>query len=54
MLDIGLVVSGTKFRGQFEERLNRIIDEVRERDDVILVLDEVHMLIGNNKFCNFV
>ncbi|SIO73689.1 AAA domain (Cdc48 subfamily) [Babesia microti strain RI] len=46
MLDIGLVVSGTKFRGQFEERLNRIIDEVRERDDVILVLDEVHMLIG--------
>jgi ATP-dependent Clp protease ATP-binding subunit ClpC len=45
-LDIGLLVAGTKYRGEFEERLKKIIDEVRVADNVILVIDEVHTLIG--------
>ncbi len=45
-LDIGMLIAGTKYRGEFEERLKRIMDEIRESDDVILVIDEVHTLIG--------
>lgn len=45
-LDIGLLVAGTKYRGEFEERLKKIIDEVRVANNVILVIDEVHTLIG--------
>lgn len=45
-LDIGLLVAGTKYRGEFEERLKKIIDEIRVADNVILVIDEVHTLIG--------
>ena len=45
-LDIGLLIAGTKYRGEFEERLKRIMDEVRVSDDTILVIDEVHTLIG--------
>nr|YP_010596556.1 putative regulatory subunit of ATP-dependent Clp protease [Chrysotila carterae]WAK83192.1 putative regulatory subunit of ATP-dependent Clp protease [Chrysotila carterae] len=45
-LDIGLLIAGTKYRGEFEERLKKIMDEIREADNIILVIDEVHTLIG--------
>jgi ATP-dependent Clp protease ATP-binding subunit ClpC len=45
-LDIGLLVAGTKYRGEFEERLKKIIDEIKANNNVILVIDEVHTLIG--------
>lgn len=45
-LDIGLLIAGTKYRGEFEERLKKIMDEVRVANNVILVIDEVHTLIG--------
>lgn len=45
-LDIGLLVAGTKYRGEFEERLKKIMEEVRANSNVILVIDEVHTLIG--------
>lgn len=45
-LDIGLLVAGTKYRGEFEERLKKIMDEIRSARNVILVIDEVHTLIG--------
>nr|YP_010338176.1 Clp protease ATP binding subunit [Erythrolobus coxiae]UNJ17761.1 Clp protease ATP binding subunit [Erythrolobus coxiae] len=45
-LDVGLLVAGTKYRGEFEERLKRIMDEIRSTDNIILVIDEVHTLIG--------
>ncbi len=45
-LDIGLLVAGTKYRGEFEERLKKIMDEIRAAGNVILVIDEVHTLIG--------
>jgi len=46
ILDIGLLVAGTKYRGEFEERLKKIMDEIRSAGNVILVIDEVHTLIG--------
>jgi len=45
-LDIGLLVAGTKYRGEFEERLKKIMDEIRQAGNVILTIDEVHTLIG--------
>ncbi|MFP4007172.1 MAG: ATP-dependent Clp protease ATP-binding subunit [Spirulinaceae cyanobacterium] len=45
-LDIGLLVAGTKYRGEFEERLKKIMDEIRSAGNVVLVIDEVHTLIG--------
>ena len=45
-LDIGLLIAGTKYRGEFEERLKKIMDEVRKANNIILVIDEVHTLIG--------
>jgi ATP-dependent Clp protease ATP-binding subunit ClpC len=45
-LDVGLLVAGTKYRGEFEERLKKIMDEIRSAGNVILVIDEVHTLIG--------
>jgi ATP-dependent Clp protease ATP-binding subunit ClpC len=45
-LDIGLLVAGTKYRGEFEERLKKIMDEIRSASNVVLVIDEVHTLIG--------
>ena len=45
-LDIGLLVAGTKYRGEFEERLKKIMEEIRTAGNVILVIDEVHTLIG--------
>ncbi len=45
-LDIGLLVAGTKYRGEFEERLKKIMDEIRAAGNVMLVIDELHTLIG--------
>ena len=45
-LDVGLLVAGTKYRGEFEERLKRIMDEIKSATNIILVIDEVHTLIG--------
>ncbi|TAE55847.1 MAG: ATP-dependent Clp protease ATP-binding subunit [Nostocales cyanobacterium] len=45
-LDMGLLVSGTRFRGDFEERLKKIMDEVRTQGNIILVIDEIHTLVG--------
>ena len=45
-LDMGLLVAGTKYRGEFEERLKKLMDEVKQSDDIILFIDEVHTLIG--------
>jgi ATP-dependent Clp protease ATP-binding subunit ClpC len=45
-LDIGLLIAGTKYRGEFEERLKKIMDEIRTVNNTILIIDEVHTLIG--------
>ena len=45
-LDMGLLVAGTKYRGEFEERLKKLMDEVKQDDAIILFIDEVHTLIG--------
>ncbi len=45
-LDIGLLVAGTKYRGEFEERLKKIMEEIKAAGNVILLIDEVHTLIG--------
>ncbi|OKH14034.1 ATP-dependent Clp protease ATP-binding subunit ClpC [Fischerella major NIES-592] len=45
-LDMGLLVAGTRFRGDFEERLKKIMDEIRSERNIILVIDEIHTLVG--------
>lgn len=45
-LDIGSLISGTRFRGDFEERIKQIMQEVREAGNIILVIDEIHTLVG--------
>ncbi|NET00868.1 MAG: ATP-dependent Clp protease ATP-binding subunit [Sphaerospermopsis sp. SIO1G1] len=45
-LDMGLLVSGTRFRGDFEERLKKIMDEIRGAGNIILVIDEIHTIVG--------
>ena len=45
-LDMASSVAGTKYRGEFEERMNKIIKEIEENDDIILFIDEVHTLVG--------
>ena len=45
-LDMGLLLAGTKFRGEFEERLKTIIDEVKAAGNIILVIDEIHTMVG--------
>jgi ATP-dependent Clp protease ATP-binding subunit ClpC len=46
LLDMGLVVAGTRYRGDFEERLKQIMEEVRQSGNIILVIDEIHTLVG--------
>ncbi|XP_057479112.1 ATP-dependent Clp protease ATP-binding subunit ClpA homolog CD4B, chloroplastic-like [Actinidia eriantha] len=45
-LDMGLLVAGTKYRGEFEERLKKLTEEIKQSDEIILFIDEVHTLIG--------
>ncbi len=45
-LDIGSLVAGTKYRGEFEERLKKIIEEIRTAQDCILFIDELHTIVG--------
>ena len=46
LLDVSSIVAGTKYRGEFEERMNGIVDEVRSRKDVMLFIDEIQMIVG--------
>ncbi|MDP8227876.1 MAG: ATP-dependent Clp protease ATP-binding subunit, partial [Candidatus Electryoneaceae bacterium] len=46
MLDIGAIVAGTKYRGQFEERVKAIINEIEKNRDIIIFIDELHTLVG--------
>lgn len=46
LLDLAAIVAGTQFRGQFEGRMKAIIDEAREQKNIILVIDEVHNIVG--------
>ncbi|MDP2937310.1 MAG: ATP-dependent Clp protease ATP-binding subunit [Dehalococcoidia bacterium] len=45
-LDIGLLVAGTKYRGEFEERLKKIIEEIRNSGNCVLFIDELHTIVG--------
>ncbi|GAA3289002.1 ATP-dependent Clp protease ATP-binding subunit [Dactylosporangium vinaceum] len=45
-LDLGSLVAGSRYRGDFEERLRKVIKEIRTRGDVILFIDEIHTLVG--------
>merc|ERR1712032_1579297 len=45
-LDLGSILAGTKYRGEFEERLKRIVEEAQDDPSVIIVIDEIHTLVG--------
>lgn len=45
-LDVSSLVAGTKFRGEFEERMQQLLDELRKADDTILFIDEIHTIVG--------
>jgi len=45
-LDMGSVVAGTKYRGQFEERIKTILDELKKNKDIIIFIDELHTIVG--------
>src|SRR5690606_21135686 len=45
-LDLGALVAGSKYRGEFEERLKKVMDEIRRSGNVILFIDEMHTIIG--------
>ncbi len=46
VLDLALMVAGTKYRGQFEERIKAVMDEIKRADNVIIFIDELHTLVG--------
>lgn len=46
LLDVGSLVAGTKYRGQFEERIKTILDELKKNKDIIIFIDELHTIIG--------
>lgn len=45
-INLSTIISGTKYRGEFEEKLNKIIKECENRDDIILFIDEIHTIVG--------
>ncbi|MDI6791987.1 MAG: ATP-dependent Clp protease ATP-binding subunit [bacterium] len=45
-LDLAALVAGTKYRGEFEERLKRVVNEIRQSNEIILFIDEIHTLVG--------
>ena len=45
-LDLALMVAGTKYRGQFEERIKAVMDEIRKNKNIILFIDELHTIVG--------
>lgn len=45
-IDMATTVAGTKYRGEFEEKINKILKELEENDDIILFIDEIHTLVG--------
>lgn len=45
-LDLGALVAGSRYRGDFEERLKKVLNEIKQRGDVILFVDEIHTLVG--------
>ena len=45
-LDMATMVAGTKYRGEFEERMKKVVKELEENDDIILFIDEIHTLVG--------
>ena len=45
-LDMATLVAGTKYRGEFEDRVKKVLNEVEENDDIILFIDEIHTLVG--------
>ena len=48
-LDMGSLVAGAKFRGEFEERLKAVLNEIENNDDIVLFIDELHLLVGAGK-----
>ena len=46
MLDMAAMIAGTKYRGEFEDRLKKVIAEVKKQGNVILFIDELHLLVG--------
>jgi len=45
-LDLGALVAGSRYRGDFEERLKKVLKEIKTRGDIILFIDEIHTLVG--------
>jgi ATP-dependent Clp protease ATP-binding subunit ClpC len=45
-LDMGVLVAGTKYRVEFEERLKNLMEEIKQSDEIILFIDEMHTLVG--------
>ena len=46
VLDLAMMVAGTKYRGQFEERIKAVMNEVRRAKNILLFIDELHTLVG--------